>query len=60
MKVRMIHSGEVVRENDSYGLRLIEQGRAVAACDAGAGDGETTAQTHGARRSTGKAEKGDA
>ena len=30
MKVRMIKTGETVNANDSYALRLIEQGKAVA------------------------------
>ena len=34
MKVRMIKTGEVVTVDDSYGVRLIEQGAAVVATEA--------------------------
>nr|DAW25072.1 MAG TPA: hypothetical protein [Caudoviricetes sp.] len=30
MKVRMVKTGETATVNNSYGLRLIEQGKAVA------------------------------
>lgn len=47
MQVTMIKTGESVSVSASYGARLIEQGKAVAAAKS-------------SRRSTAKAEKGEA
>lgn len=33
MKIRMIKTGEVMTVEDGYGVRLIEQGKAVAAAE---------------------------
>ena len=35
MTVQIIETGETVRKNDGYALRLIEQGKAVLARDEG-------------------------
>ena len=43
MTVKMRKTGEIVTVNDSYGARLIEQGKAVAAKAPAKGKGEAKA-----------------
>ena len=53
MRVRIIRTGEIRTVDDSYGVRLIEQGQAIAASEA---DGKTerkAATKHDAKSAAG-------
>ena len=59
MKVKLIKTGEVVEVNDSYGERLIEQGKAVLVEEAPAAAPEPVeAQPEEAKAKSGNTRKG--